>query len=382
MLSEIRFSKHSMSFRYLLFVALLLLNYHTLTAQVDHNRQLPLRQSPLQYAYAVGVSAYKGFILRHSPRGRHLAVSHPVGASFYINKHSFGKKYYERAFGLPDAGLALSYFDYRNPVLGKSILLSTYLLLPIWRFQQSAIKFKIGTGLAYHTNPHDRADNNSNVALGTPVTFSMLGALQYSRQLTERWSGQISLALTHFSNGAYTQPNLGINIPTLRVGISRKIQPVPDEQTQSDPYDEPFATTYYTVTANYGVRALEYGGEKIPFVNLGLQTSYRFNPVSAVNLGTDIFFQHLPWKDNQRDDKNKKSINLGMVAGHELFYGRLSLLTQLGVYIYRSFDDTRPPIYQRYGLRFAWTEHVLTSFCLKTHLGQAEYIEWGIGLKF
>lgn len=344
-------------------------------------RTLPAQVEQKVYAYAVGAEASKGFIIRHSPVGKHLAVSHPVGVSFYLHQQALGRRYYEKAFGYPDVGLAFSYFDYRNPVLGKSLLLSTYLLIPVWRLPQAAFKVKIGAGLAYHTHPHDRLSNNSNIALGTPLGFSMVGAVQYYRQLSERWAGQVSLTLTHFSNGALSQPNLGINMAAIQLGLSRQLRPMPRPQAAPDLSQDAFTRLYYSVTLSMGARVKEYGGSPVPFTNLWVQTNHRFSAMSAINLGADLFFQQPPWQNAATYDQRQPLMNLGLAAGHELFYGRISLLTQLGVYLHRSFDQHRIPVYQRYGLRYAWAEHLTTSCSLKAHGGQAEYIEWGIGIE-
>ena len=73
---------------------------------------------------------------------------------------------------------------------------------------------------------------------------------------------------------------------------------------------------------------------------------------------------------------------LGLAVGHELFYHRVSVLAQVGVYLYRPYQELYKPVYQRLGLRYALTKHLLSNFTLKVHGGRAELMEFGLGVKF
>lgn len=361
-----------------------LVRYATIWALFLLSQALSGQNLPKSYAYTLGANFSKGFILKHSHRIGRLAISHPQAISIFVNKHTFGKKYCEQVYFYPDIGLAIDYFDYANPVLGKSFALSTYFALPVARFHHSKLSFKIGTGIAYHTNPHHPTYNNSNIALGTPLTLSMLTGFKYIRQFSNVWQGGLSLSLTHFSNGAYSKPNTGINIPTIDLEVSRKIKPVSTERVSWNAQKKQYQETYYYLGASSGMKELEYGGDKFSFFNLHFQASRRFNAISAINLGVDAFFDNAlkAYIQEEIRDTDPDYRRVGIVAGHELFYERLSLLTQIGTYIYRPFKGIYGSFYQRYGLRYALTKHLITSVCLKAHAGQAEFIEWGLGLKF
>lgn len=348
------------------------------------SQTLSAQTEPKAYAYSLGTSVYKGFIMKHDASIGHLAVSHPQGISLFVNKHTFGKKYCEQVYHYPDIGLAFGYFNYANPILGKSFALSTYLALPVKRFNHSELSFKIGTGIAYHTHPHHPTYNNNNIALGTPITFSMLTSFKYARQLSDVWWGGLSLSLTHFSNGAYSKPNSGINVSTIDFEVSRKIKPVFTERASWTSQSRQYQGIYYYLGASSGLKEIEYGGDKFTFFNLYFQGSKRFNAISAINLGLDAFFDNAlkAYIKEEIKDANPDYRRVGVIIGHELFYERLSLLTQIGAYVYRPFKGIYGSLYQRYGLRYMLTDHLVASVCLKTHGGQAEFIEWGFGVKF
>ncbi len=341
-------------------------------------------QAERRPAYTVGGGVFRGFVLKHSASIGHLAVSHPQGFQVFVNRHTFGKKYCQQAYRYPDVGLALTYFDYRNPVLGKSLSLASYLDIPIRRRSRAEVMFRLGTGLAYHTNPHDAVTNNSNIALGTPITFTMLGSIRYQFRISEQWWSGVALSLTHFSNGAFSKPNTGINIPTLDWQIARKIKPVAVEQRVWDDDKPNYSGIFYYAAAGTGFKVLEYGGDRFAFVNFHFLAAKRLHVLSALHVGVDAFldYQLKDYIRQQAGDAYAGYQRIGLVVGHELFYDRLSLLTQVGRYVYRPDKGSRPPVYQQYGLRYACTRHLGASMTLNAHLGQAEFVEWGIGFKF
>ncbi len=343
-----------------------------------------LGQTTMRSAYTVGGSVFSGFVLKHSASIGHLAVSHPQGFQVFINQHTFGKKYCQQAYRYPDVGLALAYFDYRNPVLGKSLSLASYVDIPIRRRSRTALMFRLGTGMAYHTHPHDAVTNNSNNALGTPLSFTMLSSLRYQVRISEQWWSGMALSLTHFSNGAFSKPNAGINIPALDWQIARKIKPVAVEQRVWTDDKPNYSSIFYYAAAGTGFKVLEYGGDRFAFLNFHFLGGKRFNALSALHLGVDAFldYQLKDYIRQQAGDAYAGYQRIGLVVGHELFYDRVSLLTQVGRYLFRPSHDSRPPVYQQYGLRYACTRHLIAAMTLNAHLGQAEFVEWGIGFKF
>ncbi len=339
---------------------------------------------PKSYAYTLGAKVYKGLIMKHNANIGHLAVSHPQGISLYLNKHTFGKKFCEQVFHYPSIGIGVSYFDYLNPVLGKSLTLTTYLDVPFIQMDKSFVTFKLATGLAYHTHPHHQTYNNTNIALGTRVTYAMVASFRFMRQITEVWESGLALSLTHFSNGAFSKPNAGINIPTLELEMARKIKPVSLEKTIWDQPEYLKSAYFYYLGVSTGLKEIEYGGDRYSFINLHFLASKRFSAVNALNLGLDAFVDyalkahiHEEITEGQPDFKR-----VGFVVGHELFYDRLSLLTQIGTYFYRPYKGVYGSLYQRYGLRYALTNRLISSINLKVHGGQAEMVEWGLGLQF
>ena len=71
---------------------------------------------------------------------------------------------------------------------------------------------------------------------------------------------------------------------------------------------------------------------------------------------------------------------VGLFIGHELFINKLSVVTQLGYYVYYPYDfETRT--YIRVGLKYYVYKKWFASLALKSHGARAEAVELGIGIR-
>ena len=342
-------------------------------------------QSTRLHTYTVGLNVFKAAILAHSPAVAPLAHSLPQGFEVYINRNSYGHDAWDALYRSPDVGVAFQYTDYLNPVLGQSMSAITYLTLPVRRFRRSMLMAGLGTGLAYHTRPYRTSPERGNILLGTSITYSMQLQIDYIYQVSERWRLSLSTKMTHYSNGGISKPNKGVNMPMLSLGVARVMgEQVPEYATSSPVFEEKLKSFYYYLGVSSGAKVLKEGSGQYIFYNAHSYVTWRRNPVSGITVGLDAFFDnalkhHIRHALNDKDTDYRR---VGAIVGHQLFYRKISLITQLGVYVYRPYKAIYQPIYQRYGLRYNLTSHLAANFTLKTHGGQAETIEWGLGVVF
>jgi hypothetical protein len=71
---------------------------------------------------------------------------------------------------------------------------------------------------------------------------------------------------------------------------------------------------------------------------------------------------------------------VGLFVGHELFINKLSLVTQLGYYVYYPFDF-EGRVYNRVGLKHYFGQKWFGTITLKSHAAAAEAVEFGIGVR-
>jgi len=313
----------------------------------------------------------------------HLSQGITRGLEMYINKNTYGHQVWEQVFKYPDVGFALSYYNYGSEKLGETLGGLLYVDFYLFRSRSFDVILKIGTGIGYHTNPYNSETNNQNIAVGSAFTQSMQmrGGINY--KLTDRWKLTLAATMSHFSIAAFTQPNKGVNIVSANLGCTYRI-------TQPQPEKVVLDTTYrwdrrlkYNANINYGLKEIPpIGGPKYAVYVLSFYVNKQVSKTNILNLGIDGFNNTALKEEMKQLDMDPGSIDhkrIGITLGHELKLHRVSLLTQIGAYIYRPFK-TDKPIYQRLAIKFYTGEHIYFHYGFLTHYAKADHLEFGIGL--
>lgn len=340
------------------------------------------------YNYTLQANYTKGFIYPHSPDVANLVIDHPEGFALYLDKKSYGSEYWQQRYNYPDVGYALIYLDYKNPKIGKSIASMVYYNFYIGKnhLNRGDLKFKLGFGASFNTNPYQKEKNNKNNFIGTPLTYGMQLGLYYDYLIAKNIAANAGINVTHFSNASAKKPNKGINVANASIGISYRLTDHKIEYNANNTFENS-KKIRYNLVLNGGVNSTFYSGTSpLPFVVVSAYAEKRFGYKSAINLGVDGFVnqslkESLKYDPEVRDLENKPDYKrIGVAVGHELYVSKLSILTQFGVYVYRPYKKFYP-IYQRYAMKYYFNDRLFATFALKTHYAIAETAEWGIGVK-
>ena len=334
------------------------------------------------------ISVFRGNVLKHTPYVGHLMAGHPRGVMLSWNKKTYGEKEWQRAYNYPDYGFSLLYHDNQNPVLGDVYALSAHYN---FYFLNRHAFLRISQGLAMATNPYDKETNYKNNAFGSRFMSANIFMLGFKK---DDWIGrfgiQAGLLFTHFSNGRIKSPNSGINSYLFQVGVNYNVKPsrtyLRDSLTAH--VRQPIA---FNAVLRTGVSEspVANSGQK-PFYHAGLYADKRISRKSAIQLGADVFFSQylkeyiryksVAYPDQPPLDPETDYRRVAAVFGHELLINRLTVETQLGLYVYKPFKY-ESDVYQRVGVRYYFLPKVFAALSLKAHGGRAEAIETGIGVR-
>ena len=125
------------------------------------------------------------------------------------------------------------------------------------------------------------------------------------------------------------------------------------------------------------------------FMVLSAYADKRLGQKSAIQLGSDGYFSNFlkeliryqsiafPENNVSADDDYKR---VGVFVGHELFINQMSIISQLGYYVYYPFDF-EGRMYNRMGLKRYFGDKVYGAITLKSHGAKAEAVEFGIGIR-
>lgn len=333
----------------------------------------------------LGAYAQGSYILNHAYAVSHLAVSHPTGFEVNAQRQTTGTASWHSWYKYPKVGLALVYYDYHNPVLGQSYAATIYISKAFLRTRRQDLSFRLGTGLAWFTNPFDIQTNRKNTIVSSALNATLQMRVEYDYAISQHLGLLLGVALNHYSNGATTKPNFGVNLPSVVLGLNYHQQrPAP-----TSPYPAPTPTevghNFCLVSTSLGYKQLEVGDYTKYLVNsVTVAAGRRINRKSNLLVGLEGFYDRsllAAQKDTaRRQDKLTDVKKAGIFLGHELLFGRLAFGANVGFYFYNPYKSNSF-FYERLGLKYQFTDVLFGAIDLKVHGGTADIIEFKVGAK-
>ena len=339
----------------------------------------------------IDVNYFKGNIALHNNDILHLIKGHPEGVILSWNNKTYGLEDWEQRYDYPDYGFSFIYQNLKNDVLGNNYSLYAHYN---FYFLKRNLMFRIGQGLALTTNPYDKETNYRNNAFGSRIMSSTFVMLNYKKErIIDQFGLQGGISMIHYSNANVKAPNTSINSITLNIGVNYNLDAeapnyiVIDSTELNKKFTEPIK---YNLVFRSGINESDViGSGQFPFYIVSAYADKRINQKSALQFGADVFFSNFlkeyiyyrsvafPEEPVTGDEDYKR---VGMFVGHELFVNRLSLVTQLGYYVYYPFDF-EGRTYIRVGLKRYFGTKWFGALTLKAHAAKAEAVEFGIGVR-
>jgi Lipid A 3-O-deacylase (PagL) len=332
--------------------------------------------------HALGLRMGHGFLAPHVYHMRHLQQG-PVGSL---------ELFYERTFSglrawhadLPGTawGVHAQYLALGNPVqLGHAYTAGPYVRLPMDRKLLFALR--LGVGLGAVEKPFQREENYRNHAVGSYLNCA-LHILVEARKTLGPLAFGLGVGLDHLSNGSTRMPNLGVNIPCVRVAVQYD-----RPRTLTAPVDSPDPgprTQLYLLASAGARRTFPVDGPLYTALTLWGNAYRRISPRSLVGAGVDIFHSVAlaPLLRNQEGEQTIITRTDLLQGGVHLAYaftlGKLHLVVEQGAYLHTAYKE-RGLLYQRFGLRHEVGRRWLLGLTLKTHLTTADHMEMGVGYR-
>ncbi|WP_188547890.1 acyloxyacyl hydrolase [Hymenobacter qilianensis] len=334
----------------------------------------------------LGAYVQGGFIIAHTPRVAHLVQAHPTGFELNWQRQTTGNAPWHAWYRYPKVGVALTYYDYRNPVLGKSYAATVYLNKAFLRTARHELNLRMGTGLGYFPVRFDQETNHKNLIVSSRLNATLQLRAEYDVAISEHLGLLLGVGLNHYSNGATTKPNLGINIPTVVVGLNYHQQrPFRPLATVPGYVPEDIGQNFLNLSGTLGYKQRNESSRQKYLVNsLTVIAGRRINRKSNLVAGVEGFYDRGLLAEQRDTVRNGEALidvkKAGVLVGHELLFGRMAVVTHLGVYVYNPYKSNSF-YYERIGLKYHVTERLFGSIDLKVHRGAADVIEWRVGMK-
>ncbi len=338
--------------------------------------------------FTLDVSPFYGSILLHNPDITHLITEHPSGFILGYNQKTFGDKEWQQLYNYPDTGYSFVYQNMNNSTLGENFGL--YAHYNFYFFKRN-LQFRIGQGIAYNTNPYDKNQNFRNNAYGSHLLSSTYLMLNYNKEnIFKRLGFKAGISVVHYSNANFRAPNTSTNTLAFNAGFTYTLDDDEEVEYIRRKKEKVIEPIRYNVAFRMGLNesdVIDLG--QYGFFIFSGYADKRLGRISAIQLGADIFFSNFlkelirfqstsfPEMEVEEDTDYKRA---GLFLGHELFINKMSVVTQLGYYVYYPFDF-EGRMYNRIGLKCYFGKKVFGALTLKSHGAKAEAVEFGVGIR-
>lgn len=331
----------------------------------------------------VSLNYHYGYMIPEYSNITYLVEKPVQSASINLSKRTTGKTDWEQIYKRPTYGVSLFYSTLGNDVVhGREFSLFPYFNLSIVERMKFRFYNETGIGLSYVTRKFDLQNNYLNVAVGSNLNlhFNMKFGIQY--HLLQRVYMKAGLSFDHFSNGNFSEPNLGLNYLTSYVGVDYLLgKSVKEEKHELLPHHRGF---YFEGVYSVGSKHARALDSKTYFTSSATtEVKWKTNRTINLGLGADLFFDTSTKLEmealNQTGFTGKDNFKTGIHASQEFIYNRFSIIIQEGIYVFLTDKVKNRIMYNRGIIRFRATDHLFFQVAMKSHVNILDYPEIGLG---
>lgn len=326
-------------------------------------------------------SVRHGFLLPHRPSLSYFNDRHVNELTVEVSHQLNDTNQWHKLYRLPNIGGGFYYTKLPTTYYtGKSFAGYCFIDIPIKWKRRHSLNYSIGTGIAYLTKHFDNTTNYYNIAIGSSLNAYINLGLYYSLYFNH-FQINTGVSFTHYSNGAWKKPNLGFNIPTIKISMGYLYQPK-TPYTQIAQYKKnKYNATEYEFMVSSGIRQ-NYPADPHSYI----VTNFAFTLEKYISLkrklgaGIDFYYDpSIPIREQTIPNFNIQTpyYRSGFRFSHDLIFNRMSITMQTGFYF---FDPLLSDgiVYSKFGIRYNINSWLRANVLLKSHFAKADVIEFGL----
>lgn len=322
-----------------------------------------------------------GFLIPHRAYMNHMVQGHSFAFELDYQIQTVGKAAWHRRYRLPQFGFTYNFIDFGNrELLGFGHALTSYIQFHFIKKPKFEMNFRTGLGLGYITKKFERLDNPKNLAVASHINANIDLMLSFRENIGRFYLVQ-SIEVTHFSNASTRTPNLGLNIPTIALGLGHRIfTPKIAVDTQHYEVDKRFT---YSLMGIFSLKQVYPVGSTVyPIGGIRFFVQKMIGEKSGFGLNADLMYNS-SLKSYVRDYTitSWDVFQIGLMGHYTLKLDRLEFQFGVGAYLKNKVNENGW-VYSRLGLQYIWDSGFLANLGLKTHYAKADYFELGFGYRF
>jgi hypothetical protein len=327
-----------------------------------------------------------GGILCHSNELPSISSNQIHGFTLNYDRIPISKEKWEQCYCFPQITYGLAYYNFGDPqILGYS--LNSFMAVAPYLNPRGKLHFvpRFAGGLSYVSQVYDEVNNPDNNFFSSHISGFLQLDLSLRYNISNHFLIKSGMSYNHISNGGLKQPNKGMNFITANLGLSYVFSDknFPDYQVDAKNFDLS-KRWYYTFSGSYTLKVAQKENgfkRKNTSVTGILATAGYFVPRFSVLQGGVEFISDGYLKEQLNRQLIIKDHNrFALIVGHTARFGKLSLATLLGVYVYSPYE-AMDPVYQRYLLTYDIWGNLFAGVGLKAHRHVAELMMVNIGVR-
>lgn len=321
-----------------------------------------------------------GTVFIHTPSVNNIAGAKPYGAELEFSRQPVDTTTFNRCNCFPRNGIALTFFNFDKTFLGTGKAVS-YFIEPSYKLNKfMQFNLRGSAGLIYASKPYDALKNPENKNYASHINPYLQVGLGLGYNVNTNLRMLFMGSFQHFSNGAFKEPNRGLNWITGSVGILY----IP-YNTQLPVYKKVSAKSVIDNKIYVDLGILFVPGQGYNSKIMGqsnfisgtfVQATKQYGRISAVTGGTEVYYNKLTF---QTGDQSRWVA--GIHAGHSFILGRVNFSQQVGYHLYNS-NTAASKIYLRYGLLYRISTHFVAGINLKAHADNADFSDFRVMYRF
>ncbi len=338
--------------------------------------------------FYIKVAPSYGFIFEHKSTIGNLVKGYIPGIEIDFVKPTTGTKRWHHENNFPEVGLSLNIIDFSNPKqLGYCFALSPYIEIPLnKKVRASRPVVRICWGVSYLNKKFDINTDPKNIAIGSHLNTFVQWKVLWHLKLSNKLRLEPGLSFSHASNGRSQVPNLGLNVVSLNLGLTYKLNGEVTKVALQDSSPTWKSKHEILIWDAAGFNEHEPAtGTKYFSNTFGVNYYYNVRNTHKWGAGFDVDY------DLQNEYHLKTSghpaqswldlVQLGVKACYAYNIGRISLPIEMGYYaISKPKEDG--PIFHRIGIRYYCKNGLMFNFTMKSHWAVAAHFDYGLGYRF
>jgi Lipid A 3-O-deacylase (PagL) len=306
----------------------------------------------LKPAFSYGLSGHYGFIVPHSEDVARAGNSFPRGMKASLSWHHTDQQTINRYGCFPRHSLSFAFYDFDNPLFGKAVSVA-YSLEPhlMWSDRLSFYP-RISIGSAILSNPFDPVDNPTNKSYSLPVSAYLAIGVGFHWQFSKQWATRLNADYNHVSNGAWREPNLGLNWPTFAIGVEYSPKGIDLKKMKREKEDLHHKALrmdleIFGLVKDGIVNAIE---KYDPVIGINFAMSKQISRLHTWTAAAEFYQDQLLQRQLASNMISSDGLRAGILVGHEFLLEKFIFSQQFGMYVAGQYDTDL--FYQRWGLQY------------------------------